>query len=442
MNKQDFYKPQTLVLRVNIHCNGCKQKVRKVLKKIDGVDAISIDVDQGKVCVVGHVDPAILIRKLEKSGKHAELWGAQKAPNLNHLNAQFKNMQIEFGKGGKDLKPQKGGKDQGKGGGGKGGKIVIPNQFKDMKGISSKDQKSVKFNLPSHDDDDDYCDSFDEDEFDDDYDDELDDGFEDYGFDVPQKAPNKGMPFMGNVHGPHATNGMISGQKGGGGYNGGNGTKGNSFEIPIQMKGMGASNDGKNGTGGKKGGAGGGNNKVGNQNQNGKNGGNGKGGNNGGFGGGGHGNGGGGWGMKSGGKSDGSDVMGNMQPALLGMEQGHNGMMMGGRKMGPMGQMGQMGNYPMGQFGNFPAVQGLPAAAAAMNGGYYQGMGPVGNPYNQQQYMAMMMNQHRPYGGDMYHPMMYSRPPPPTMAYGPLPATGESFTNFFSDENTNSCSIM
>ena len=100
-----------------------------------------------------------------------------------------------------------------------------------------------------------------------------------------------------------------------------------------------------------------------------------------------------------------------------------------------MGQMGHMGNIPAGQ--------GLPAGPppAAMNSGYYQGMGP-GNPYNQQ-YMAMMMNQRRMNGNDMYHPMMYGRPQP-AVGYGvpvAAPAT-DQYTHFFSDENTESCNIM
>ncbi|OMO62464.1 hypothetical protein CCACVL1_22813 [Corchorus capsularis] len=93
-------------------------------------------------------------------------------------------------------------------------------------------------------------------------------------------------------------------------------------------------------------------------------------------------------------------------------------------------------------------VQGLPAAAAMNGGGYYhQGMGP-GNPYNQQQYMAMMMNQQRANGNGMYHnqqPMMYAHPYPPHGHYGPPPmhpANSESYAHFFSDENANSCSIM
>jgi hypothetical protein len=36
MSKEEFMKIQTCVLKVNIHCDGCKQKVKKILQKIEG----------------------------------------------------------------------------------------------------------------------------------------------------------------------------------------------------------------------------------------------------------------------------------------------------------------------------------------------------------------------------------------------------------------------
>ncbi|KAF3432209.1 hypothetical protein FNV43_RR26948 [Rhamnella rubrinervis] len=78
--EEDFklLKIQTCVLRVNIHCDGCKQKVKKLLQRIEGVYQVNIDSDQQKVTVSGCVDSATLIKKLVRAGKHAELW-SQKA---------------------------------------------------------------------------------------------------------------------------------------------------------------------------------------------------------------------------------------------------------------------------------------------------------------------------------------------------------------------------
>ncbi|XP_027366826.1 heavy metal-associated isoprenylated plant protein 36-like [Abrus precatorius] len=65
---------KTVVLRVSIHCEGCKRKVKKVLQAIDGVYNIDIDLRQQKVIVTGNVGSETLIKKLTKIGKHAELW--------------------------------------------------------------------------------------------------------------------------------------------------------------------------------------------------------------------------------------------------------------------------------------------------------------------------------------------------------------------------------
>ncbi|KAI7735271.1 hypothetical protein M8C21_009405, partial [Ambrosia artemisiifolia] len=78
MSKEEFVKIQTHTLKVNIHCDGCKRKVKKILQKIDGVYKISIDPEQSKVIVSGVVDPDTLIKKLGKSGKLATVWGASK----------------------------------------------------------------------------------------------------------------------------------------------------------------------------------------------------------------------------------------------------------------------------------------------------------------------------------------------------------------------------
>lgn len=235
MSKEEFLKIQTCVLKVNIHCDGCKRKVKKILQKIDGVYTTSIDSEQGKVTVSGNVDPATLIKKLAKSGKHAEVWGSQKAvnSNQNQLNNQFKNMQIDKGKGGNNKNQgngngggQKGGNGNGnnqQGKGQQGGQTPQQQQlqqlqqlkafqdlklppFKDMKmppfsnNNNNKDQggglKAVKFNLPEDDDvSDDEFDEFDDD--DDDYDD--DDEFDDELDDVP--VNNKMKPMMGNGQG-------------------------------------------------------------------------------------------------------------------------------------------------------------------------------------------------------------------------------------------------
>lgn len=58
---------------MNIHCEGCEKKVKRLLKEIDGVYSTKTDATQGTVAVVGNVDPSVLINKLAKKNKPAVL---------------------------------------------------------------------------------------------------------------------------------------------------------------------------------------------------------------------------------------------------------------------------------------------------------------------------------------------------------------------------------
>ncbi|KAL5995883.1 hypothetical protein ACLOJK_025956 [Asimina triloba] len=405
----------------------------------EGVLKTHVDAEQGKVTVTGNVDPSILIKKLQKSGKYAEIWGSKGSSN------QPKN-QLDNGKGQKDGKSQKGGKEQ------KGQqqqpKKAPQQMLPQMKGLDLKqlpqfnfplkDQKSVKFGLPDLGED--YEGSDDFEDFDDEYDDD-EDGLYDDEFDEEELMKKlKGMNgFAGaGLNGQQIP--FMNDKKGGGG----DGKKGGGDVQVIGKGGGGGNNDGKNGNGGKKGGGGGGNGgnqaQGGAQKNGGKNGGpqeqnkNGNGNNknaNGGNNGGGGKKGGGGGGGGGGGidKNDLGQPMHNMA-------QGFQAMGMGGEPR----NVGQMGNIPIAQMANFQAVQGMPAAA--MNaGGYFQGAGPEivpGNPYyqqQQQQQLAAMMMQ-RQNGNERFHPMMYARPPPVSYMQPP------PYTNYFSDENANGCSVM
>ncbi|KAK9705100.1 hypothetical protein RND81_07G033700 [Saponaria officinalis] len=87
---EDFklLKIQTCVLRVSIHCDGCKQKVKKLLRRTEGVYSVSVDAEQQKATVSGSVDSTTLIKKLERAGKHAELWTQKSNQNQNQNQNQ------------------------------------------------------------------------------------------------------------------------------------------------------------------------------------------------------------------------------------------------------------------------------------------------------------------------------------------------------------------
>uniref|UniRef100_M8BQN5 HMA domain-containing protein n=1 Tax=Aegilops tauschii TaxID=37682 RepID=M8BQN5_AEGTA len=101
----------TTVLRVSIHCEGCKKKVKKVLHSIEGVYKVTIDATQHKVTVTGSVAADALVRRLLKSGKHAALW-PMPAPAPPATEAKKPEEAPSAGKGGKgaekvDAKPKK-----------------------------------------------------------------------------------------------------------------------------------------------------------------------------------------------------------------------------------------------------------------------------------------------------------------------------------------------
>ncbi|XP_068642464.1 heavy metal-associated isoprenylated plant protein 37-like [Aristolochia californica] len=111
--EEDFklLKIQTCMLKVNLHCDGCKQKVKKLLQRIEGVYTINIDAEQQKVTVSGNVDSATLIKKLVRAGKHAELWSQksnqnQKFQQANCIDKSGKDQKQGLMKGLKALKKQ------------------------------------------------------------------------------------------------------------------------------------------------------------------------------------------------------------------------------------------------------------------------------------------------------------------------------------------------
>ncbi|KAL5809991.1 hypothetical protein ACOSQ4_026559 [Xanthoceras sorbifolium] len=84
-----FLNIQTHVLKVHMHCQGCQKKVKKLLRKIEGVYSVNINAEEQVVMVSGSVDSATLIQKLGRSGKHAELCSPSSLEKLNQGQAGF-----------------------------------------------------------------------------------------------------------------------------------------------------------------------------------------------------------------------------------------------------------------------------------------------------------------------------------------------------------------
>ncbi|KAJ7542736.1 hypothetical protein O6H91_09G009200 [Diphasiastrum complanatum] len=64
----------TIHLKVAMHCEGCKQKVVKVLSRMDEVRQIDISMKRQKVDVSGFIDPKKVVEAIQKTGKKVELW--------------------------------------------------------------------------------------------------------------------------------------------------------------------------------------------------------------------------------------------------------------------------------------------------------------------------------------------------------------------------------
>ncbi|KAG8473971.1 hypothetical protein CXB51_033602 [Gossypium anomalum] len=90
-------KYKTWVLKVLIHCEGCKKKVKKVLQAIDGVYETKIDSQQHKVTVTSSVDAETLIKKLTKSGKYVELWPELKPEKKDKKSGKTNDKQKDAG---------------------------------------------------------------------------------------------------------------------------------------------------------------------------------------------------------------------------------------------------------------------------------------------------------------------------------------------------------
>ncbi|KAJ8529529.1 hypothetical protein K7X08_036364 [Anisodus acutangulus] len=95
---------KTWVLKVSIHCEGCKRKVKKILQQVPGVYAIDIDLKQQKATVTGNVEAEALLRKLQKSSKHAELV-PQQSDHKEKKSSKAKNKEKQIDPQSKEAAP-------------------------------------------------------------------------------------------------------------------------------------------------------------------------------------------------------------------------------------------------------------------------------------------------------------------------------------------------
>lgn len=57
------------VYKVDMHCEGCTKKIKRMVKHFDGVKDVTADTGGNKLSVIGKIDPVKLQEKLEEKTK-------------------------------------------------------------------------------------------------------------------------------------------------------------------------------------------------------------------------------------------------------------------------------------------------------------------------------------------------------------------------------------
>ncbi|GLJ51168.1 hypothetical protein SUGI_1089020 [Cryptomeria japonica] len=66
---------QTVELKVTrMDCEGCELKVKKALQRMSGVQTVDVNRKLQKVTVTGYIEPSKVLRKVQGTGKNAEIW--------------------------------------------------------------------------------------------------------------------------------------------------------------------------------------------------------------------------------------------------------------------------------------------------------------------------------------------------------------------------------
>ncbi|XP_076957886.1 heavy metal-associated isoprenylated plant protein 3-like [Bidens hawaiensis] len=76
--KNDGGGPVTVVLKLDLHCEGCAKKIKKSISQFEGVESVKADTASNKLTVVGKVDPTRIKERVEfKTKKKVEILSPQ-----------------------------------------------------------------------------------------------------------------------------------------------------------------------------------------------------------------------------------------------------------------------------------------------------------------------------------------------------------------------------
>ncbi|KAM7464188.1 hypothetical protein LguiA_032309 [Lonicera macranthoides] len=86
--------PPTVVLKLDLHCQGCAKKIKRSIRHFEGVERVKADSESNKLTVTGKVDPTRLRERLEyKTKKKVELLSPQ--PKNTGDKKSNENKQVE-----------------------------------------------------------------------------------------------------------------------------------------------------------------------------------------------------------------------------------------------------------------------------------------------------------------------------------------------------------
>ncbi|GLJ38975.1 hypothetical protein SUGI_0794480 [Cryptomeria japonica] len=93
-----------IVLKAEINCEKCRREAFEAIANVEGVESVTVDVEEKKVTVIGDVDPACLTMELRRLG-----W-ADLVSVGSHAKEEYKKQAVikEDDKKGKKDSPKKG----------------------------------------------------------------------------------------------------------------------------------------------------------------------------------------------------------------------------------------------------------------------------------------------------------------------------------------------
>ncbi|KAJ4874812.1 Heavy metal transport/detoxification superfamily protein [Raphanus sativus] len=65
---------QTVNIKVKMDCDGCERRVKNAVSSMKGVETVELNRKIHKVTVSGYVEPKKVLKRVERTGKKAEIW--------------------------------------------------------------------------------------------------------------------------------------------------------------------------------------------------------------------------------------------------------------------------------------------------------------------------------------------------------------------------------